>query len=172
MCWKRAAWCGPGPRPSLPQARMSNIATSESRRDVILLLGRLALGTIFVKSGLQKLMALSVFAASLASRGVPQSSVWAVVGATVEFVGGILIVTGLRTREASLLMILFVIVATGISHRYWEFADAARRLQESQFFKNLSIIGGFLLLFAPRPRPFGLYAPPPPPPPHSFRPRQ
>src|SRR2546426_7147338 len=158
MCWKRAAWCGPGPRPSLPQARMSNIATSESRRDVILLLGRIALGAIFVKSGLQKLMALSAFAASLASRGVPQSSVWAVIGATVEFVGGILIVTGLRTREASLLMILFVIVATGISHRYWEFADAARRLQESQFFKNLSIIGGFALLFATGSGRFGLDA--------------
>ena len=114
--------------------------------DLILLLGRVALGAIFVKSGLQKLMALGAFAASLAGRGVPQSSVWAVIGATVEFVGGILIVTGLRTREASLLMILFVIVATGISHRYWEFAEAARRAQESQFFKNLSIIGGFLLL--------------------------
>ena len=137
---------------------MSNIATSESRRDVILLLGRLALGAIFVKSGLQKLLALSAFAASLASRGVPQSSVWAVIGATVEFVGGILIVTGLRTREASLLMVLFVIVATGISHRYWEFADAARRLQESQFFKNLSIIGGFVLLFATGSGRFGLDA--------------
>ena len=137
---------------------MSNIATSESRRDVILLLGRIALGAIFVKSGLQKLMALSAFAASLASRGVPQSSVWAVIRATVEFVGGILIVTGLRTREASLLMVLFVIVATGISHRYWEFADAARRLQESQFFKNLSIIGGFVLLFATGSGRFGLDA--------------
>jgi len=137
---------------------MSNIATSESRRDVILLLGRVALGAIFVKSGLQKLMALGAFAASLASRGVPQSSVWAVIGATVEFVGGILIVTGLRTREASLLMILFVIVATGISHRYWEFADAARRLQESQFFKNLSIIGGFVLLCATGSGRFGLDA--------------
>jgi len=137
---------------------MSNIATSESRRDVILLLGRIALGAIFVKSGLQKLLALGAFAASLASRGVPQSSMWAVVGATVEFVGGILIVTGLRTREASLLMVLFVIVATGISHRYWEFADAARRLQESQFFKNLSIIGGFVLLFATGSGRFGLDA--------------
>src|SRR5437016_8117651 len=128
MCWKRAAWCGPGPRPSLPQARMSNIATSEFRRAVILLLGRIALGAIFVKSGLQKLLALSAFAATLASRGVPQSSVWA------------------------------VIVATGISHRYWEFAEAARRLQESQFLKNLSIIGGFLLLFATGSGRFGLDA--------------
>jgi len=96
---------------------------------VIVLLGRVALGAIFVKSGLQKLLALSI-----------------------------LIVTGLRTREASLLMVLFVIVATGISHRYWEFADAARRLQESQFFKNLSIIGGFLLLFATGSGRFGLDA--------------
>jgi len=124
--------------------------------DVILLLGRVALGGIFVKSGLQKLMALGAFAASLAGRGVPRSSMWAVIGATVELVGGILIVTGLRTREASLLMILFVIVATGISHRYWEFAEAARRAQESQFFKNLSIIGGFLLLFVSGSGRFGL----------------
>ena len=71
---------------------------------------------------------------------------WAVIGATVEFVGGILIVAGFQTRFASLLMILFVIVATGISHRYWELSDAARRAQESQFFKNLSILGGFMLL--------------------------
>ncbi len=118
-------------------------------QDVILLVGRIALGAIFVKSGLQKLLALSAFAASLAGRGVPQSSFWAVVGATVEFVGGIMILTGLKARYASLLMILFVIVATGISHRYWEFAEAAaRRTQESQFFKNLSILGGFVLLFA------------------------
>src|ERR1700704_922452 len=158
MCWRKAGWSGAAARPTSRQATMSNNAISGSRQDVIVLLGRIALGAIFVKSGLQKLMALSAFAASLASRGVPQSSVWAVIGATVEFVGGILIVTGLRTREASLLMVLFVIVATGISHRYWEFADAARRLQESQFFKNLSIIGGFLLLVVTGSGRFGLDA--------------
>src|SRR5256885_8382124 len=152
MCWRKAGWSGAAARPTSRRATMSNSVISGSRQDVIVLLGRVALGAIFVMSGLQKLMALGAFAASLASRGVPQSSVWAVVGATVEFVGGILIVTGLRTREASLLMVLFVIVATGISHRYWEFADAARRLQESQFFKNLSIIGGVVLLFSTRPR--------------------
>ncbi|HEY0338601.1 MAG TPA: DoxX family protein [Burkholderiales bacterium] len=124
--------------------------------DVVLLLGRIALGAIFVKSGLQKLMTLGVFAASLASRGVPQSSMWAVIGATVEFVGGILIVTGLKTRFAAMLMMAFVIVATGISHRYWEYAEAARRAQEGQFFKNLSILGGFLLLYVTGSGRFGL----------------
>jgi putative oxidoreductase len=133
--------------PAVPDSWSGRLAAGN--QDVILLAGRLALGAIFVKSGLQKLLALSAFAASLAGRGVPQSSFWAVVGATVEFVGGILIVTGLRARYASLLMILFVIVATGISHRYWEYTEAAaQRLQESQFFKNLAILGGFVVLFA------------------------
>lgn len=138
---------------------MANPSTATVKSDdLVLLIGRLALGAIFVKSGLQKLMGLSAFAASLASRGVPQSATWAMIGATVECVGGILIVTGFRTREASLLMILFVIVATGISHRFWEYADAAQRLQESQFFKNLAIIGGFLVLFVTGSGRFGLDA--------------
>lgn len=113
---------------------------------MILLLGRVALGAIFLKSGLGKLLTLSAFAASLAQRGIPQPGTLALIGACVEFGGGLLIITGMRTREAALLMVLFVIVATGISHRFWEFADALRRAQESQFFKNISIIGGFLLL--------------------------
>jgi putative oxidoreductase len=121
--------------------------TPATRDAMILLLGRVALGAIFLKSGLLKLLALGAFAASLAQRGIPQSGTWALIGALVECGGGLLIVTGTRTREAARLMILFVIVASGISHRFWEFADAARRAQESQFFKNLSIIGGFLLLY-------------------------
>jgi putative oxidoreductase len=117
--------------------------------DAILLAGRLALGVIFVKSGFQKLITLGAFAASLANRGIPASGTWALIGATVEFVGGLMIVTGFRTRAASLLMLMFLIAATGISHRFWDYADAAiRRNQESQFFKNLSMFGGYLLLFA------------------------
>ena len=62
-----------------------------------------------------------------------------------------------RLAAANQDAILFVIVATGISHRYWDFAEAAaRRAQESQFFKNLSIMGGFILLFATGPGRFSL----------------
>jgi len=64
-----------------------------------------------------------------------------------------------RLAAANQDAILFVIVATGISHRYWDFAEAAaRRAQESQFFKNLSIMGGFILLFATGPGRFSLDA--------------
>src|SRR4051794_38661498 len=85
-----------------PAAAQSSL--HRNTEDVILLAGRLALGAIFVKSGIQKLLTLSAFAASLAGRGIPYSSTWAVIGATIECVGGILIVTGFKTRPASILM--------------------------------------------------------------------
>ncbi len=116
--------------------------------DSVLLAGRIAMGLIFFQSGAAKLAALSAFSASLSSRGVPFAEFWGPIGAISEFVGGTAIILGLGTRWAAILIVLFVIVATGISHRYWEFVEpAARRLQEGQFYKNLAIIGGALFLF-------------------------
>src|SRR6266545_1979677 len=101
--------------------------------DLLLLLGRILLGGIFVLSGYGKLMGLSAFAASLERNGVPFASVMAPIGASVEFFGGLAIVLGIEARYAAVLMIVFVIVATLISHRFWEFQDAVRRTQQKQF---------------------------------------
>jgi len=113
-----------------------------------MLLGRILLGGIFVVSGYGKLMGLAAFAASLEKNGVPFASTLAPVGAGVEFFGGLAIVLGLEVRWVALLMIAFVIVATLISHRFWELQGAARRPQEINFSKNVAIIGGFVLLHA------------------------
>jgi len=115
--------------------------------DSVLLIGRLAMGVIFFQSGFVKLTALGDFIASLGKRGVPLPDLWGPVGAFSEFIGGALIILGLGTRYAAALIVIFVIVATAISHRYWELAEPARRLQQGQFFKNLAIIGGALFLF-------------------------
>ena len=123
--------------------------SAAASHDALLLAARIALGLIFVTSGFAKLTGLAAFSASLAARGVPAAELFGVIGAAVEFFGGVLIVLGLATRYAALLMILFVIVATLISHRFWEYADAQQyRAQQSQFMKNLAIIGGFIALFA------------------------
>ena len=117
-------------------------------QDFGLLLGRVLLGWIFVESGWRKLMGMDAFVASLASRRVPYATVMGWIGACVEFLGGLAILLGFATRCAALLMIVFTIVATLIGHRYWELTDAAmRRMQQSHFAKNITIIGGFVLLF-------------------------
>lgn len=115
--------------------------------DTVLLIGRLAMGIIFFQSGFAKLTGLGAFISSLSNRGVPFPDFWGPVGAISEFTGGTLIILGLGTRYAAALIVLFVIIATAISHRYWELAEPARRLQQGQFFKNVAIIGGALFLF-------------------------
>src|SRR5579871_204309 len=114
--------------------------------DPWLLLGRILLGGIFVVSGYGKVMGVAAFAASLESKGVPFAHALAPLGACVEFFGGLAIVLGVEVRYAALLMVAFVIVATLISHRFWELEGAARAAQTTQFSKNVAIIGGFALL--------------------------
>jgi putative oxidoreductase len=135
--------------PRGPVAAILGYADSVAARasDAVLIVGRLAMGIIFFQSGLAKLGALSAFSGSLGNRGVPFPDFWGPVGAMSEFIGGTMIILGLGTRYAAALIVIFVIIATAISHRYWEFSEPARRLQEGQFYKNLAIIGGALFLF-------------------------
>jgi putative oxidoreductase len=123
-------------------------AVSAHASDALLLLGRIAIASVFIPAGLSKLGNLQGFAASLERGGVPFAQVMAPLGALVEFLGGIAIAVGIQVRFAAALMILFTIVATLIAHRFWELQGAARQAQQGQFFKNLGLIGGFLFLVA------------------------
>ena len=115
-------------------------------QDALLLAGRILMGWIFVQSGWRKLMDIPAFVASMPRRGLPWFMGY--VAPPVEFFGGLALLLGFATRYATLLMILFVIVATLISHRYWEFADATqRRIQNVNFYKNVAMVGGLFFLF-------------------------
>ena len=114
-------------------------------QDFLLLLGRVLLGWIFILSGWRKLMDIPAFAASMPRRDLP--TFLGYIAPFVEFVGGILLVVGLATRYAALLMLLFVIIATFSSHRYWNYPEAKRANQNSHFWKNISMMGGTVLLF-------------------------
>jgi len=116
--------------------------------DLALLVARIALAALFIPGGLRKLTDLGAFTAMLNKQGVPLADVLAPIGACVEFFGGIAVLVGVQLRIATLLMILFTIIATLIAHRFWEFEGPARQMQQTQFFKNLAIIGGFFALWA------------------------
>jgi putative oxidoreductase len=49
-------------------------------------------------------------------------------------------------------LIAFVVMASGTTHRYWEFTEAVvRRAQEINFYKNVGIIAGVLFYFVSGP---------------------
>lgn len=99
-----------------------------------------------MQSGWRKVMDVPGFVKSSLA-GVPFADVLGYVAAPIEFIGGVCIVLGLGTRYAALVIFVFTIAASLTSHRYWEFTGQAYRMQSTQFWKNVSMMGGLLLLF-------------------------
>ncbi len=122
-------------------------ALADNMSNFILLVGRILLGWIFIRSGFGKLFDIAAVGASFPPRGIPA---WmAYIAVPAEFFGGLAILLGFATRYAAVVMIVFVLVASFTSHRYWDFTDAAaRRAQDSNFYKNMAILGGLFFVFA------------------------
>jgi len=132
---------------------IDGVAASNS--DVILLIGRILLGWIFVRSGYGKIFDIPTYAATFPARGLP--TFLAYIAVPAEFFGGIALILGLATRYVVLVMVIFMLVATFSSHRYWEFTDVAvRRAQDSSFYKNIAMLGGLLFLFVGSPGRFSI----------------
>jgi putative oxidoreductase len=115
-------------------------------QDILMLAARLLIGWIFIMSGWGKLLDIPKFATTMARRGLPDFLGY--IAPPVEFLGGLFMVLGFATRYTALVMILFMIIATFSSHAYWVETDPARYTsQNSNFWKNVSMTGGIVLLF-------------------------
>jgi putative oxidoreductase len=115
--------------------------------DTFLLIGRLLMAALFLPSGIGKAMGFEGFAKMLAGQGLPYPDVLAGIGIAIEILAPIALIIGAFPRITALVLIAFVIIATGVAHRFWEFAEPARRAQEISFYKNVGIIGGLLFYF-------------------------
>ena len=121
-------------------------ALAANMSDILLLMGRILLGWIFVRSGYGKLFDIGAYSATFAARGLP--AYLAYVSVPLEFFGGLTIMLGIATRYLVIAMIGFMLVATFSSHAYWQFTDVnVRRVQDTNFYKNIAMIGGFCFLF-------------------------
>jgi len=115
--------------------------------DAFIAVGRVLLAIIFISSGLEKFMGLSDTAAAIASKNLPMPNVLAIVTAAVELGGGLLIVVGWQTRIAALALALFTAVAAYFFHDFWHNPPGAEHTDNMiHFMKNVSIVGGFLIL--------------------------
>jgi putative oxidoreductase len=110
------------------------------------LLGRIALGAIFVISALGKLAHWSGTVAYVASKGVPA---WMLAIATaLELLGGLSVILGLKARWGALAMLIFLVPVTLVFHNFWAVPEAQRQMQQVNFLKNISIFGGALIVLA------------------------
>ena len=113
------------------------------------LVGRMLLALLFVLSGFGKIPGFEGTAANIANHGFPAPHFFAAVAILFELGGGLAIVLGWKTRWAAAALILFMIVITPIYHRFWGgLPPEVAANQHIHFMKNVSILGGLLILFA------------------------
>jgi putative oxidoreductase len=121
--------------------------------DTALLIGRLLMASLFLTAGLPKALQGygGGFAQYLGSQGVPYPEIVGVIAVAIEVLVPVALILGLWPRISALLLIAFVVVATGIGHRFWEFPEALRQAQMNNFLKNIAILGGLLFYYVSGP---------------------
>jgi putative oxidoreductase len=116
--------------------------------DAFALVGRVLLGWLFIASSWPpKVLNVGGFAGYLTALGLPAPEFWAWVGACIELIIGLTMIFGVATRYSALAGLAFVLIATALAHRYWEYPAPQQAGQYVNFLKNWTIIGGLLLLY-------------------------
>lgn len=118
----------------------------DNQKNEIILLARILLMILFVISGWSKMTGFTETVAYMDSLGAPVPMVAAGIAVIMEIFVAIAILVGFYTRPLAFLFALFVLGTALIGHHFWTMADQARAANMTQYFKNLSIMGGLLLL--------------------------
>jgi putative oxidoreductase len=82
----------------------------------------------------------------MAQLGVPTPVLAAGVATFMELPVAFAVAVGALARPSALLMLFYTLGTALIGHRYWTMKGPDRVDNMDGFFKNLSIMGGFLLL--------------------------
>lgn len=134
------------------------ISSAGRARDEVILIARILLVLLFVVFGWGKLMNYAGTVSYMARMGLPVPSIAALVAIVVEVFVALVIALGFWTRPLALLLALYTLATALIGHHFWSMAGADRIANAINFYKNISIIGGFLLLYVAGPGKYSLDA--------------
>ncbi len=114
--------------------------------DELILAARLLLATLFLIFGWRKLRDYSGTVSQMVQLGVPTPVLATVVAIFMELPVAFAVAVGAFTRPLAILMALYALGTALIGHRYWTVKGAGYVDSLDGFYKDLSIMGGFLLL--------------------------
>ena len=115
--------------------------------DVLILAARLLLATLFLIFGWRKLRDYSGTVSQLVQLDAPVPVLAAAVAIFMELPVAFAVAVGAFARPAALLMVLYTLGTALIGHRYWTIRGPDQVDSMDGFYKDLSIMGGFLLLY-------------------------
>jgi putative oxidoreductase len=115
--------------------------------DELILAARLLLATLFLIFGWRKLRDYSGTVNQMVQLGAPMPVLAAAVATFMELPVAFAVAVGAFARPSALLMFFYTLGTALIGHRYWTMKGADQVDSMDAFYKNLSIMGGFLLLY-------------------------
>ena len=111
----------------------------------IVLLGRILFSAIFVIASFNHFTQPTI--AYAASQGVPYADYMVPLAGILALVGGLSILLGFKARFGAWLIVIFLVPVTFMMHDFWAVSDPMMAaLQQIMFFKNISMLGGALVL--------------------------
>ncbi|EML7268335.1 DoxX family protein [Enterobacter hormaechei] len=117
-----------------------------SSRSFLLLTARIAIVVLFIIFGYPKLTGFSGTVQYMTSLGAPMPMLAAIVAVVMEVPAAILIVLGFFTRPLAVIFVFYTLGTAVIGHHYWDMTGDAVLPNMINFYKNVSIAGGFILL--------------------------
>jgi putative oxidoreductase len=129
-------------------SKMNTLSTNPVRLRIACTL----MAALFLISGIRKMLTWSATTGYFAKLGMPMAEVIMPLVILLEVGGSLALVFGWRMREIALILAAYTLITALVAHRFWDADPAQFNPQLNNFFKNIAMVGGFLLLIEPRPR--------------------
>ena len=128
-----------------PIARAESVTKGSSISAAVVVLGRLLFAAIFIASASMHFSKDMIEMA--AAHGVPLASIAVPASGLLALAGGLSILLGYHAKLGAWAIVLFLVPVTLTMHPFWAApGKEAMALQLTMFMKNLSLIGGALLI--------------------------
>lgn len=131
---------------------------AEKIKDEVVFIARFLLALLFLIFGWSKFGDYPGTIAYMMQSGAPLPTIAALVAIVVELFVSIAIILGIWTRPLAVVLALYSLAAACIGHPYWSMEGIDRSANMINFYKNFSIIGGFMLLYVTGPGKYSLDA--------------
>ena len=111
----------------------------------VALAGRALYVAIFIMAALGHFSAQEI--AYAAQQGVPMAALAVPLSGVLALAGGLSILLGYHARIGAWLLVIFLIPVTVMMHNFWAVKDPMMaQMQQIMFMKNVSMLGGALLI--------------------------
>jgi len=135
----------------------SSADTRSISQGAVVVLGRFFFALIFLFAAPNHFTRQTI--AFSASQGVPLACIAVPLSGVVAIAGGLSILLGYRAKLGAWLIVLFLIPVTLMLHKFWTVQDPMMaQIQMILFMKNVSMLGGALLISQFGAGPFSLDA--------------